>query len=230
VEYHFRISATTPGGTSQGSDQAFTTVVANATPHWYKNGTKTPLGEKLQTIAWGTITLESSAGNVSCHSAQAANVENTAGAAKQETVAFATWECKAATGECAVAGHEARMTPRGLPWPATVMEEGVEGSGEFRQETSGVELNDECWMGAIKTGALLFKTGPVLTETGTMDPQIKDGISGSRPSELLFTGEPGHLYAETEAKVAVKGTTKGSLKMETYGTAIPIPLIALAKP
>src|SRR5262249_30999268 len=155
------------------------------------------------------------AGNVSCHSAQAANVENTAGAAKQETVAFATWECKAIGGECAVAGHEARMTPRGLPWPATVMEEGVEGSGEFRQETSGVELNDECWMGAIKTGALLFKTGPVLTETGTMDPQITDGTNGSRPSELLFTGEPGHLYAETEAKVAVKGTTKGALKIET---------------
>src|SRR5207245_2912779 len=32
--YHFRISATSPGGTSKGADQTFTA----ATPHVYKNG------------------------------------------------------------------------------------------------------------------------------------------------------------------------------------------------
>ncbi len=85
--YHFRISATNPGGTSKGSDQTFTTLTSLPTPHWYKNGAEIPLGEKVPTIAWGTLTLESSAGNITCHDCSAANIENTAGAATQETVA-----------------------------------------------------------------------------------------------------------------------------------------------
>ena len=228
--YHFRISAANPNGESTGSDQTFTTLAALPTPHWYRNGVKTPLDEKLPTIAWGTLTLESSAGNVMCHAAEAANVENTAGAARQETVAFATWECKAIGGECAAGGHEARMTPRGLPWLATTLEEGEEASGEFRQEASGVEIADECWTGGIKTGNLLFKTGPVLTETGTMSPKVQNGSSAGKPSEIVFTGEPGHLYAESEGSVAIKGTTKGQLKVEVYSASTPIPLITLGKP
>jgi hypothetical protein len=44
------------------------------------------------TIGWGTLTLESSAGNVTCHTASAANVENATAAARQETVLLVTWE------------------------------------------------------------------------------------------------------------------------------------------
>ena len=145
-------------------------------------------------------------------------------------MAVATWECKAIGGECAVAGHEARLTARGLPWAGTTLEEGEEASGEFRREDSGVAIADECWMEGVKTGALVFKTGPVLTETGTMSPKVQNGSSAGKPSEVVFTGEPGHLFAETEGKVAIKGTTKGQLKVEVYSSASPIPLITLGKP
>jgi hypothetical protein len=56
--------------------EADAVAVASA-PHWYSNGTKLPLGEKTNTIGWGTLTLESSAGSTACHSAQAGNDENT---------------------------------------------------------------------------------------------------------------------------------------------------------
>src|SRR5262249_36222941 len=141
--YHFRVSATNASGRSTGSDQTFTTLTALPTPHWYKNATKLPLGEKSPLIGWGTLTLESSAGTVTCHSAQVANVENIAGAARKEVGLFATWECKPIGGSCT--GGEQRATPGQLPWMGTMLEEGVEGSEEFREEGWGIELNLECF-------------------------------------------------------------------------------------
>jgi subtilisin family serine protease/phosphodiesterase/alkaline phosphatase D-like protein len=225
--YHFRISATNAGGTSKGSDQSFTTIASLPTPHWYRNAAKLPLGEKDGTIGWGTVTLESSAGNVTCRSAQAANVENTEGAARQETVVLVTWECKAIGGKCA--GNEARLSAKGLPWIATVLEEGVESTGMYRQEAAGVELDSECYVGGKLTESLAFKTGPVLGETGTWTPKEQNGTSATKPSETLFDSSSGHLYAEAEGK-ATAGTPKGKVKVVGYQDSAPVPLIALAKP
>jgi hypothetical protein len=225
--YHFRVSATNAGGTSTGSDQTFTTLTALPTPHWYKNAMKVPLGEKSPLIGWGTLTLESSAGTATCHSAQAANVENTAGAATKEVLLFATWECKSVAGSC-TAGEQ-RATPGHLPWQGTMLEEGAEGSGEFREEGWGIELNLECFKGGVDTSNQLFKTGPVLAETGTSTPKWLNGTSATKPSEASFDTESGHLEAEVE-KAAVKGTTKGKLKFVGYQDNATVPLIALAKP
>jgi hypothetical protein len=225
--YHFRISATNAGGTSKGSDQSFTTIASLSTPHWYENGSKVPLGEKVGTIGWGTVTLESTAGNITCRTATAANLENTATAASQETVLLATWECKAVGGKCAAG--EARLSARSLPWVATVLEEGPEGSEAFRQEAAGIGLNAECYVGGKLTESLAFKTGPLLTETGTWTPLEQNGTSAAKPFEIAFDRTSGHLYAESEGK-AIAGTPKGRLKVVGYLDNAPVPLIALQKP
>jgi hypothetical protein len=225
--YHFRISATNAGGTNTGSDQSFTTLAALPTPHWYKNGVKVALGEKSNLIGWGTLTLESTAGTATCHTAQAANVENTAGAARKEAVLFAAFECKPVGGSCT--GGEQRATPRHLPWGGTMLEEGVEGSGEFREEGWGIEINLECFKGGVNTGNQLFKTGPVLAETGTSTPAWVNGTTATKPSEGSFDASSGHLYAEIE-KAAVKGTTKGKVKFVGYLDNGPTPLFTVAKP
>jgi hypothetical protein len=225
--YHFRISATNAGGTSPGSDQSFTTLAALPTPHWYKNEVKVPLGEKSPLIGWGTLTLESSAGTATCHTAQAANVENTAGAATKEAVLFAAFECKPIGGSC-TAGEQ-RATPGHLPWQGTMLEEGVEGSHQFREEGSGIEINLECFKGGLNTANQLFKTGPVLAETGTSTPAWFNGTTATKPSEVSFDSSSGHLYAELE-KAAVKGTTKGKLKFIGYEDSAPVPLFTLAQP
>jgi hypothetical protein len=225
--YHFRVSATNAQGTSTGSDQSFTTLTALPTPHWYKNGVKVALGERSNLIGWGTLTLESSAGTATCRTAQAANLQNTAGAATKEVVLFAAWECKPVGGSCT--GGEQRATPRHVPWQGTMLEEGVEGSGEFREEGWGIELNLECFKGGVNTANQLFKTGPVLTETGTSTPAWLNGTSATKPSEASFDLSSGHLEAEVE-KAAVKGTTKGKLKFVGYQDNSLVPLITLAKP
>jgi subtilase family serine protease len=225
--YHFRVSATNAGGTSTGSDQTFTALAALPTPHWYKDGTKVALGEKSPLIGWGTLTLESSAGTATCRTVQAANVENTAGAATKEVVLFASFECKPVGGSCT--GGEQRATPRHQPWTGTMLEEGEEGAGNFREEGWGIELNLECFKGGVNTANQLFKTGPVLAETGTFTPRWLNGTSATKPSEVFFDPASGHLYAEVE-KAAVKGTTKGKLKFIGYADNAPVPLIALEKP
>jgi hypothetical protein len=224
---HFRISATNASGTSTGSDQTFTTLASLPSPHWYKNGTKIPLGEKSPLIGWGTLTLESSAATATCHSAEADNVENSAGSARTEVLLFATYECKPVAGNCA--GAEARATPRHLPWNGTLLEEGVEGSEEFREEGWGIELNLECFKGGINTSSELFRTGPMLAEVGTSTPAWLNGTSATKPAELSFDASSGHLYAEVE-KAPVKGTTKGKLKLVGYQDNASTPLITIGKP
>ena len=55
---------------------------------------------------------------------------------------------------------------------------------------------------------------------------MQNGTTAGKPSEVIFDAASGHLYAEAEAesppgsknfvKVAIKGTTKGQLKVEGY--------------
>ena len=110
-----------------------------------------------------------------------------------------------------------------------MLEEGVEGSGEVREEGWGIELNLECFKGGVNTANQLFKTGPVLAETGTFTPAWLNGISATRPSEMSFDTASGRLYAEVE-KATVKGTTKGKIKFFGYQDNATAPLITLGKP
>jgi hypothetical protein len=218
---------TTFGGVEDAYVAKIATPAELGPPHWYRNASKVALGEKVGAIGWGTLTLESSAGNVTCHSAQAANLENTAGAARQETVLLATWECKAVGGKCA--GSEARLRANSLPSTATGREEGEEGSGLYRQQAAGIELASECYVGGKLTESLTFKTGPVLAETGTSTPAWLNGTTATKPSETFFDPSSGHLYAESEGK-AISGTPKGKLKFVGYQDNAAVPLITLEKP
>jgi hypothetical protein len=179
------------------------------------------------TIGWGTLTLESSAGNTTCHSAHAANVENTAGAIRQETVMLVTWECKAIGGNCAA--NEARLSAKSLPSTATVLEEGAEFSELYRLQASGIELDSECYAGGKLTESLTFKSGPVLGETGTWTPRVLNGTTATKPSEIVFDPSSGHLYAESEGK-AISGTPKGQLKFVGYVDKSTTPVITLQSP
>jgi hypothetical protein len=217
--YHFRISATNAVGTSVGADQTFTTL---SSPHWQRNGTKAKEGEKLGTIAWGTVTLEDTAGTVTCKTASAANIEDTTTAARDETELFATYECKAVGGECVAKSGETRVGAQGLPWLGAIVEEG-EGSEEFRQETSSVALNVECYKAGVLSEHTLFKSGSSGTETGTWTPKWLNGTTAAKPSEAVFDTKGGHLLSETGG---LKLTPKGKLKTEGFEGS-PVPLLTL---
>jgi hypothetical protein len=196
-------------------------VAVGSAPHWYRNASKLPLGEKVGTIGWGTLTLESSAASTTCHSAQGANVENTESAGMQETRLLATWECKAIGGKCA--GSEARLNSRGLPWSTTAVEDGPE---LFREEAVGIALVSECYAGGKLTESLTFKSGPVLGEIGTWAPKVQNGTTPTKPTEVAFDTASGRLYAESEGK-AIAGTTKGKLKVVGHADNAPVPTITL---
>jgi hypothetical protein len=183
-----------------------------------------PLGEKAGTIGWGTLTLESSAGNTTCHSAQGGNVENTAALPRQETVMLVTWECKAVGGKCAA--NEARLSAKSLPSTATVLEVGEEGSNTYRLEGSGIELDSECYVGGNATESLTFKSGSVLGETGSWTPKVLNGTTSTKPTEVLFDPLSGHLLAESEGK-AISGTPKGRLKLVGFADNSPTPVITV---
>src|SRR5262249_48630171 len=104
---------------SQGSGNA-------SAVHWQVNGAKSATGTAVPTIGWGTLTLASSAGNVTCKTAQAGNVTNAASTeARTEVVGFLTYECKATGGEC-IAPAEARASGLNLNpggWPSFMQEE-----------------------------------------------------------------------------------------------------------
>jgi hypothetical protein len=106
---------------------AVTPGVAQASPHWYKNGVLIPAGTAVPTLSWGTLTLAAGTTSVSCQNAALAYSENPTGggAGESETDNFATSNCTVSSGECKAAeGTEIQVTPESLPWGA-VLEEGT---------------------------------------------------------------------------------------------------------
>jgi hypothetical protein len=137
--YHFRISATTPGGTSKGSDEYFRTQRA---PHWYRSGVKLAQGDPLPTISWGTITLAPETGPaVTCQTASLGYDENPAGggAGTSETDTIATDNCVLSSGECKGSeGQELQLTAEQLPW-ASELEVGTLGGKEVVRDRTFAE-------------------------------------------------------------------------------------------
>jgi hypothetical protein len=118
------------------------------------------------------------------------------------------------------------LSAKGLPWSAAVLEEGPE---LFREEATGIQLVSECYVGGKLTESLTFKTGPVLTETGTSTPEWLNGTTATKPSEVFFDPSSGHLYAQSEGK-AIAATLKGQLKFVGYQDKATVPVITLGNP
>lgn len=225
--------------------QALEGSEGNKSPvHWQLNGKATAKGTNIPVIAWGTAKLKSAAGTILCKNAAASNNVNTAGGqARSEVVMFATYECKASGGECNPPAEE-RATATNLTgdaspntgvWPSNTVEEGPANAEEkFRGlDLSGggagehpIEVNIECFAAGENVGSLAFKSGAVLTETGSSTPLVLNGTSAAKPSETSFEDpgkETGHLYAATEAELVKEtageliATTLGSPKIKDAG-------------
>ena len=148
--YHFRISATSAGGTGTGSDQTFKTLPETG-PHYYKSGGAIAAGEKVPFVAWGTLTLTPEpalAPPSTCETGSGGVVENLEGntglPGTGQTTQFAAWNCsnagcppgKVKVGE-AEYEKEFILTTARLPWPSVLSEEEP---GKIRSESSGVQM------------------------------------------------------------------------------------------
>ncbi len=204
------------------------TSVAQAVPHYKKAGAVIAEGSQTATVGWGTLALNSPAGDVSCHNAAAGYVENPkgGGAGAGLTQQFATWDCSQSTGECkTVAGvvetrvhgtsliGEKSVEPLGsvgTGW-ASVLEEPEAGLIRSNTATGGAEFETagkekvkpqgvvfECYVGGAFAGEIVFY--------GHSIPKLKNGTTAGKPTKVEFGAGSGELEA---LGGAVKGTTTG---------------------
>jgi hypothetical protein len=202
--YHFRISATNPGGTSTGSDQTFTATA----PHVYKNGVIGGEGKKVRNIGWGTLKFTNATlGEVECHTISAGYLENPTGggSAVGKVQAFASYECVSASCT-ALGGTGIEVTAEKLPWSAEV----TEPEGVFRIRTGN----------RIKAAGAAFQRVNCIGVTNTQfsgedAPKVLNNgkAIGSAPGEQEFD-QPG----SGELEGALGGLKiAGSIKVEGYG-------------
>ncbi len=221
--YHFRICAGNPPGSSCGSDRTFTTLPNANTPHWYKNGTISKEGVKVPTLQWGTLTLTSSAGALTCHTATGGYVENPTGGGPgvSATQSFNAYECSAA--ECP---SESRLEAYSLPWNSE-LEEATPPTA--RSKTPGGELVTGCWSaaptgpGSVSTSERGKPTGTLTAFTGEWTPKLKDGTTAGKPTHLEFGSGSGELTNPTVGLAKTTGSTAilGYTEQETITVKSP---------
>jgi hypothetical protein len=199
--------------------------------HWQINGKKLAVGTAQPSIGWGTLTLASSAGNITCKTAQAGNVTNEASTeARSEVLALTTYECKPTGGECTapaeVKASDVNLSP-GV-WPSFMMEEGgIELEEAFRSEAKNppanqIKLAVECSQNKeAELPSLVFVSGTkTIGPEGTSTPVWLNGTSGTKPSEVSFDAKSGHLQAE--GQVENPKETESSTEVETVASSTTI--------
>jgi hypothetical protein len=226
-------------------------LMNNGSPvHWQVNGKAAATGTAVPVISWGTAKEEWASGIITCRHAAAATDTNLAGpVARSEMILFTSYECKPTGGECLPPAEQRwtafNLTPDSSPntgvWPSVMQEEGLVNEGTFRSiDLSGsgagenpVEVDVECYAGGEKVSGTLFKSGPVLTETGSSTPGVLNGTSATKPSETTFeVAEAGTLYAGEEAELVKEETVEPTVGLElghptlkdegkTWQTAVP---------
>jgi len=201
---------------------AMTVAPAQAAPKYKKNGTVISVGTQVQTIGWGTLALNSPAGDVSCHNAAAGYVENKGGVGAGQTQQFSTWDCSQSTGECktvpgvvetrvhgtSVVGAAVEpLGSVGTGWPSVLEEsEGIIKSNTTTGSASPLSgVVFECYVGGAFAGEIVFY--------GHSTPKVKNGTTGTKPTHVEFGLGSGELEA---LGGAVKGTTTGHTTEEGY--------------
>jgi hypothetical protein len=219
-------------------------AVAQATPHYYVNGTKLPEGERVPILEWGLLTMnqepETSVRFTTCEVAAGGFIENPVGggAGSGQTTRFATWNCtnrecppgEVETGE----GHkyetqsEIIAPPQDLPWSSLLTEAEA---GKIRTDSTGVVLTDGCYARKVtrteageggSKGAgeneLYPLTPAVNCETNAThlwEPQHHNGTNqGNNQSTLIFNQPEGSGL--TCANGTSTGRFTGSLKVMGY--------------
>jgi len=195
---------------------AMTVAPAQAAPKYKKNNTVITEGTQVATVGWGTLALNSPAGDVSCHNAAAGYIENKGGVGTGLTQQFATWDCSQSTGECKTVAGVVETRVHGTSVVGTAVEPlGSVGTGWtsaleepeaglIRSNTatgsasplSGVVF--ECYVGGAFAGEIVFY--------GHSIPKVKNGTTASKPTKVEFGAGSGELEA---LGGAVKGTTTG---------------------
>ena len=192
-------------------------------PHWYKNGAIAKEGVKVPTNGWGTLTLTSSAGALTCHTAIGGYVENPVGGGPglSATQSFNTYECSAA--ECPT---ESRLEAYALPW-SSQLEEPTEST--TRSRTAGVEVVTGCWSGRptgpgdVSTSERGTHILPLHAFTGEWTPKLKNGTTAGKPTHLEFGSGSGELTNPTVGLAKTTGSTAllGYTEQETITINTP---------
>jgi hypothetical protein len=203
--YHFRISATNAGGTSTGSDQAFTTTL----PHVYKNAVKGTEGKAVRSFSWGILKLTNTTlGEVECHYVMAGSVENPTGGGVPvgKVQGLVPYECVSESCK-ALGGTAIEVTAENLPWSFEVTEPQP---GVFRVRTGN---------SSKAAGAVFVRVNCVGAKSvqffGEDAPKMLNGLTiGSAPTENEFD-QPGSGELGSEGL----GGLKFSGKLKTEGFA-----------
>jgi phosphodiesterase/alkaline phosphatase D-like protein len=232
--YHYRISATDPGGTSRGSDREFTTAPTPVARHWYRNGSKATAGLKVPMVFWGgatNVSFTSSAGEMNCKTAGAGTAENPTGGGVGvgEVIEYMMYECKAPQCE-ALVKEKFGTTGRGgvgaanLPWHAEVFEGGAPMYDRLRIGEPFALPFGSPKAGEMKVKAVceVVSTHTVVSSTafeGEVQPEIGvaaenlNGPSAAKPSTMHFAGPSGgSVYSEP----ALEGSFAGAMKYLGY--------------
>ncbi|HEV2923905.1 MAG TPA: hypothetical protein VGW98_07715 [Solirubrobacteraceae bacterium] len=188
-------------------------VAAQATPqpHWFINGvfagaTPTPA------IQWGSISFVGVAGTppgsfVTCHSAQAGTVENTAITipGQDQIQASAAFDCEETGGFCpGVPPHTVSAIAANIPWPSKLVFAGT----VIEDETTDVDLTVMCHSEPTE---IKFVTNATSKCCKALSPIFRHGTSATHPGFLEYGAGSGQLEVEGSKEtitVRVEGEVK----------------------
>jgi len=179
---------------------------ALAAPHWTSGGAVIKEGKVVPTIGWGTLSLESAAGTITCLNSSIGFVENPVGggAGKDATETFNPIKCSAPS--CPA---EIEVKAEGLPWPSELEEPEA---GLIRDKFTGIKVRIRCHAGETNFLNTVFE--------GENKPQVKNGTSATKPGFDEFGAGSGELIS-TEVgpgKTTGKAKTLGYENQELIGT------------
>jgi hypothetical protein len=175
-------------------------AAAQAAPHhWYNNGVLIPEGQRVPTVSWGTLALESAAGKVECRTVIGGYVENPVGggAGVGAIQAFNEYEC---TSTCPV---EVEHIAEGLPWRTEL----IEVSTKSRDRTVGMKIRIKCEY--PKPGTVYENT----VFSGSNDPLEQNGTALGKPSQVVYAGTGEEELVSPELG---KSKTEGRVKTQGY--------------
>jgi len=175
---------------------AFAVVPAAQAAKWYVNGTELKEGIPKKVVSWGTLTLTSAAGAITCSNYDGATIENKGGVAVDKVTVFQPVECSSPACPAVVT-----VEPEKLPWASEVFEK----EAVLRDKYLGVNVRVKCFI----PGGETFLN---VVFSGEQYPSLKNGTSALKPSSQEFEGEAsGSLASEVGP-----GTTTGKDKQLGY--------------